>query len=103
MKRFRTRTKKEKEIGEETSLTNGKVQEVLQYDWEPLALDAPIGNEENSSLEDFVENQEAVSPDQQTIENALKEKLNEVLDTLTTREKNIIQLRFGLKNNRIYI
>src|SRR5699024_5205418 len=50
-----------KEIGDETGLPAGKVQEVLQYDWEPLALDAPIGNEEQSSLEDFVENQEAIS------------------------------------------
>src|SRR5699024_11676606 len=70
-----------KEIEKETGLPAGKVQEILQYDWDPLALDAPIGNEEKSSLENFVENQEVISPDQQTIENALKEKLNEVLDT----------------------
>src|SRR5699024_342108 len=91
-----------KEIEKETGLPDGKVQEILQYEWDALALDAPIGNEEKSSLENYVENQEVISQDQQTIENALKEKLNEVLDTLTTREKNIIQLRFGLKNDRIY-
>src|SRR5699024_3314718 len=90
------------EIGEETGLTAGNVQEVLQYDWEPLAVEATIGNKENPSLEDIDENQETVSPYQQTSENAFKEKLNEVLDTLTTREKNIIHFRFGLKNDRIY-
>src|SRR5699024_6329554 len=91
-----------KEIGDETGLPAGKVQEVLQYDWEPLALDAPIGNEEQSNIEDIYENQDDISTDQQTIENALKENLNEDHDTLTTREKNIIQIRFSLKHTRIY-
>jgi len=91
------------EIGEEMNLSASQIQDIIQHDWEPLALDTPVSDEEEgSSLGDFIEDQEATSPVQQVIDNALKEKLDEMLDTLTEREKQIIQLRFGLENDHIY-
>ena len=84
------------EIAWEMELTPEKVREILKVSQEPVSLETPIGEEEDSHLGDFIEDSGAVVPIDAAAFNLLKEQLEEVLDDLTTREKRVIQLRFGL-------
>ncbi|MGR6003345.1 RNA polymerase sigma factor RpoD [Bacillus cereus] len=88
------------EIGEEMDLAPEKVREILKIAQEPVSLETPIGEEDDSHLGDFIEDQEATSPADHATYELLKEQLEDVLDTLTDREENVLRLRFGLDDGR---
>lgn len=88
------------EIGEEMELTAEKVREILKIAQEPVSLETPIGEEDDSHLGDFIEDSEAQSPSDHAAYELLKEQLEDVLDTLTDREENVLRLRFGLDDGR---
>jgi RNA polymerase primary sigma factor len=84
------------EIADEMELTPDKVREILKISQEPVSLETPIGEEEDSQLGDFIEDQEAVIPVDAASFSLLQEQLREVLDGLNDRERRVIELRFGL-------
>ena len=84
------------EIADEMGLTPEKVREILKISQEPVSLETPIGEEEDSQLGDFIEDQEAEVPADAASFSLLQEQLQEVLDTLSERERKVIELRFGL-------
>ncbi|AKM19716.1 RNA polymerase sigma factor SigA [Geobacillus sp. 12AMOR1] len=88
------------EIAEEMDLTPEKVREILKIAQEPVSLETPIGEEDDSHLGDFIEDQDATSPSEHAAHELLKEQLEDVLDTLTDREENVLRLRFGLDDGR---
>lgn len=88
------------EIGAEMDLPTEKVREILKIAQEPVSLETPIGEEDDSHLGDFIEDQEATSPADHAAYELLKEQLEDVLDTLTDREENVLRLRFGLDDGR---
>ena len=87
------------EIGEEMDLPTEKVREILKIAQEPVSLETPIGEEDDSHLGDFIEDDNATSPADHTAYALLKEQLDEVLEQLTDREENVLRLRFGLDKN----
>lgn len=89
------------EIGAEMDLPTEKVREILKIAQEPVSLETPIGEEDDSHLGDFIEDQEVLSPAEHTAQTLLKEQLEEVLDTLTDREENVLRLRFGLDDGNV--
>ncbi len=88
------------EIGEEMELPAEKVREILKIAQEPVSLETPIGEEDDSHLGDFIEDSDAQSPSDHAAYELLKEQLEDVLDTLTDREENVLRLRFGLDDGR---
>ncbi|MBP2241656.1 RNA polymerase primary sigma factor [Cytobacillus eiseniae] len=88
------------EIAEDMDLTPEKVREILKIAQEPVSLETPIGEEDDSHLGDFIEDQDATSPSDHAAYELLKEQLEDVLDTLTDREENVLRLRFGLDDGR---
>ena len=88
------------EIGEDMDLSPEKVREILKIAQEPVSLETPIGEEDDSHLGDFIEDHEATSPSEHAAYELLKEQLEDVLDTLTDREENVLRLRFGLDDGR---
>jgi RNA polymerase primary sigma factor len=90
------------EIAEEMDIEPRKVQWMLRVSWQPLSLEHPVGEDEDSELGNFIENDAALTPAQVAHDNLLREKIEEVLATLTPREARILRLRFGLQNGRSY-
>ncbi|QTM00024.1 RNA polymerase sigma factor RpoD [Iocasia frigidifontis] len=88
------------EIGKELDLSPDKVREIQKISKEAISLETPIGEEEDSNLGDFIKDEEAVEPDISASNTLLKEQLNDVLDTLSDREKRILELRFGIADAR---
>ncbi|MFD2618281.1 RNA polymerase sigma factor RpoD [Terrilactibacillus laevilacticus] len=88
------------EIGKEMDLPPEKVREILKIAQEPVSLETPIGEEDDSHLGDFIEDQDAQAPSDAAAYELLKEQLEDVLDTLTDREENVLRLRFGLDDGR---
>lgn len=88
------------EIGAEMDVATEKVRDILKIAQEPVSLETPIGEEDDSHLGDFIEDNEAVSPADSAAYQMLKEQLESVLDTLTDREENVLRLRFGLEDGR---
>jgi len=86
------------EIAEAMALTPEKVREVMKISQEPISLETPIGEEEDSHLGDFIEDQEAVAPAEAASVMLLKEKMADVLQNLTERERKVLVLRFGLED-----
>src|ERR1700729_1952236 len=86
------------EIAEAMALTPEKVREVMKISQEPISLETPIGEEEDSHLGDFIEDQEAVAPAEAASVMLLKEKMADVLKNLTERERKVLVLRFGLED-----
>ena len=86
------------EIAAEMGLTPEKVREVIKISQEPISLETPIGEEEDSHLGDFIEDQEAVAPAEAASVMLLKEKMQDVLQNLTDRERKVLVLRFGLED-----
>ena len=86
----------DEEIGEEMGITPEKVREIVKVSQDPVSLETPIGEEEDSHLGDFVEDREAVSPSDAASLTMLHSEVEDVLDTLTPRERRVLQLRFGL-------
>nr|WP_313955157.1 RNA polymerase sigma factor RpoD [Paenibacillus sp. IHBB 10380] len=88
------------EIAKEMDITPEKVREILKVSQEPVSLETPVGEESDSNLGDFIEDQDALAPADAAAFELLKEQLEEVLDTLTDREENVLRLRFGLEDGR---
>jgi len=88
------------EIAAEMELSVEKVREIMKIAQEPVSLETPIGEEDDSHLGDFIEDQEALAPADAAAYELLKEQLEDVLDTLTEREENVLRLRFGLDDGR---
>jgi RNA polymerase primary sigma factor len=90
------------EIAVEMGLEPRKVRWMLKVSWRPLSLERPVGEEEDSELGSFIEDDTTPTPTQSAYQNLLREKVEEVLSTLTPREARILRLRFGLQNGRSY-
>ena len=88
------------EIGEEMDMPVAKVREIMKISQEPVSLETPIGEEEDSHLGDFIPDDDAPVPAEAAAFTLLKEQLIEVLSTLTEREQNVLRLRFGLDDGR---
>ena len=88
------------ELGLAVGMPADKVREVLKINQEPLSLETPIGEEEDSHLGDFIEDCKAVAPAEAAAQHLLKEQLTTVLGTLTRRERKVLELRFGLEDGR---
>ena len=88
------------EIAEEMDISVERVREIMKIAQEPVSLETPIGEEEDSHLGDFIEDQDALAPADQASFLLLKEQLEEVLSTLTPREMRVLRLRFGLDDGR---
>jgi len=90
------------ELAKEMNLSQRKVQWMLRVSWLPLSLDSPVGDEEDSELGMFVEDDITPTPIQSAYRNMLRDKIEDVLATLSPREARILRLRFGLDNGHTY-
>jgi RNA polymerase primary sigma factor len=90
------------EIAEAMNIEPNKVQWLLRVSWRPLSLEQPVGEDDESELSAFIEDESSPSPQQSAQQNILREKIDEALSTLPPREARILQLRFGLLNGRQY-
>ena len=88
------------EIAERMNMPVERVREILKISQEPVSLETPIGEEEDSHLGDFIQDDQVPVPADAAAFELLKEQLNEVLDTLTDREQKVLRLRFGLDDGR---
>jgi RNA polymerase primary sigma factor len=88
------------EIAKEMNMTVEKVREIMKISQEPVSLETPIGEEEDSHLGDFIPDDDAPAPAEAAAFTLLKEQLIDVLDTLTAREEKVLRLRFGLDDGR---
>jgi RNA polymerase sigma factor, sigma-70 family len=88
------------EVAEELDMPVDKVREIMRVAQEPVSLETPIGEEEDSHLGDFIPDDEAPAPADAASHTLLKETLGNVLDTLTDREEKVLRLRFGLEDGR---
>ncbi len=89
-----------KEIADELHIEESKVEEVLMIAQEPVSLETPIGEEEDSHLGDFIQDDEASQPSEEASYTLLREQLEEVLSTLTPREEQVLRMRFGLTDGK---
>jgi RNA polymerase primary sigma factor len=89
-----------KEIGDEMEISSERVREIIKVSQLPISLESPIGEEENSHLGDFIEDQNALPPPDAASRQLLKEQIDGVLSSLTPRERRVLQLRFGLEDGR---
>jgi RNA polymerase primary sigma factor len=90
------------EIAEEMETDPRKVQWMLRVSWQPLSLEHPVGEDDDSELGNFIENDTEPTPSQSAYDQLLHDKIEELLTTLTPREARILRLRFGLQNGRSY-
>ena len=88
------------EIAEELDMPVERVREILKISQEPVSLETPIGEEEDSHLGDFIQDDNVPVPAEAAAATLLKEQLNEVLETLTDREQKVLRLRFGMNDGR---
>ncbi|ACV63788.1 RNA polymerase, sigma 70 subunit, RpoD subfamily [Desulfofarcimen acetoxidans DSM 771] len=88
------------EIAKEMNITEDKVREIMKIAQEPVSLETPIGEEEDSHLGDFIEDHDARAPAEEASFTLLREQLDDVLKTLTDREQKVLRLRFGLDDGR---
>ncbi|WP_031313872.1 RNA polymerase sigma factor RpoD [Caldanaerobacter subterraneus] len=88
------------ELAKEMGMPEEKVREILKIAQEPVSLETPIGEEEDSHLGDFIPDEDAPAPAEAAAYTMLKEQLMDVLDTLTPREEKVLRLRFGLDDGR---
>ncbi len=88
------------EIAEQMEISAEKVREIIKVSQEPVSLETPIGEEDDSHLGDFLEDQSALAPAEAASHQLLKEQVEDVLDSLTERERKVLQLRFGLDDGR---
>jgi RNA polymerase primary sigma factor len=89
-----------KEIAKAMDTSEDRVREIMKIAQEPVSLETPIGEEEDSHLGDFIEDHDAPAPADAASYAMLREKLNEVLGSLSLRERKVLELRFGLKDGR---
>lgn len=88
------------EVAKEMNMEVDKVREIMKIAQEPVSLETPIGEEEDSHLGDFIPDEDALAPAEAAAYTMLKEQLMDVLDTLTPREEKVLRLRFGLDDGR---
>src|SRR6266496_3474351 len=88
------------EIAEQMDITAEKVREIIKVSQEPVSLETPIGEEDDSHLGDFIEDHTALAPADAASHQLLKEQVEDVLESLTDRERKVLQLRFGLDDGR---
>jgi RNA polymerase primary sigma factor len=88
------------EIAHVMSISEERVREILKIAQEPVSLETPIGEEDDSHLGDFIEDQDVLAPAEAAAFELLREQLDDVLETLTPREKKVLKLRFGLDDGR---
>ena len=86
------------ELAEVMELEPAKIREIQKISQDPISIDKPVGEEEDSHLVDFISNDELAAPEEEVARNLLKEDLIKALGTLTERERKVIELRFGLKD-----
>jgi len=89
-----------KEIGEKMGVSQDKVREIFKVAWLPISLELPMGKENDTLLGDFIEDRNALPPVEAASKQLLKEKIEEVLSSLTPKEQRVLQLRFGLEDGR---
>ena len=94
------REPKTHELGKEMEISSGKVEEILKISQEPISLETPIGDEEDTHLGDFIEDKGTQAPSDAATKQMLKEKISEVLSTLAIRERRVLELRFGLTDGK---
>lgn len=94
------REPRHEEIAKQMGITEDKVREIIKIAQDPVSLETPIGEEEDSHLGDFIPDDDAPAPDNMATQAMLKRQLNEVLSTLTPREEKVLRLRFGLDDGR---
>ena len=94
------RDPKPDEIAKEMNMTEEKVREIMKIAQDPVSLETPIGEEEDSHLGDFIPAEDAPAPAEAAAYSLLKEQIEEVLNTLNDREQNVLKLRFGLEDGR---
>jgi RNA polymerase primary sigma factor len=94
------RTPTPKEISDAMEVTEDRVKDLFTFSQIPISLETPIGQDCDTSLEDFIEDQNTISPPDAASQQLLKEQIDEVLSSLSPREKRVIQLRFGLEDGR---
>jgi len=90
------------ELAEKLQVSARKVEWILRVSWQPLSLESPVGDDEESELGMFIEDEFSPTPLQSAYQSMLKEKLAEVLSTLSPREARILQMRFGLDDGMSY-
>jgi len=90
------------EIAQEMGLEVDKVEHIIKISQETVSLEAPVGEEDDSRLGDFIEDTKHISPEEQTSQTLLKDKIQEFLDGLQPREQKILKMRFGLENGRTH-
>ncbi|MBQ0125518.1 MAG: sigma-70 family RNA polymerase sigma factor, partial [Clostridiales bacterium] len=90
----------EEEIAKEMNMSPEKVREIMKIAQDPISLETPIGEEEDSHIGDFLEDKDTPAPADAASYSLLREQLAEVLHTLTPREENVLKLRFGLEDGR---
>ena len=88
------------EIAKEMGIPEQRVVEIQKISQDPVSLETPIGEEEDSHLGDFIEDEQALAPTDVVASNLLKEQLLEILDTLTPREEKVLRLRYGLDDGK---
>jgi RNA polymerase primary sigma factor len=86
------------ELAEVMEMEPAKIREIQKISQDPISIDKPVGEEEDSHLVDFISNDELAAPEEEVARNLLKEDLIKALGTLTERERKVIELRFGLKD-----
>ena len=86
------------EVAEEIDLPIARIREVLKMAQQPISLHSPIGDSDNASFGDLIEDKSIESPMEEASSSILKDRINEVLDTLTDREREVLEKRFGLKD-----
>ncbi len=84
------------EMAERTGIEVDKVKSILKVSMEPMSLDTPIGDGDDSCLSDFIEDMDSEAPDEATIKNSLRSNLDKVLSTLSPREERVLRMRFGI-------
>ncbi len=90
------------ELGSELGVESDKVEWMLKVSWRPLSLEQPVGEEEDNEFGSFIEDETTPSPSQTVYDELLRDKIEQVLSTLTPREQRILRLRFGLINGKCY-
>ena len=89
------------ELSKEMDIPESRVEEIQKIAQDPISIDTPVGDENHTTIGDFIEDETCKAPDEQTITKMLREQLIEVLSTLTPREQKVIRLRYGLEDNRV--
>lgn len=90
------------EIGEKMEISAERVQQIQRIAQEPISLEAPIGEEEDSNLGDFISDADTLTPHETAVQEWIKKALDEVLETLTDREEKVLRLRYGLLDGKTH-